>query len=104
MINLKITQSYDCLRFSGTGTLKNEIRDGQIMYNNVDKTKRYLMILAFHTGHLKVNVERLTRNKRLRLINVFTALKGTQFYFLYAITAAAVVPYGGLRSLPVHQP
>ena len=29
------------------------------------------------------------------LNNIFPALKGTQFYFLFAITAAGVVPCGG---------
>ena len=34
------------------------------------------------------------------LINVFTALKGSQFYFLFAITAAGVVPCGGPKKSP----
>ena len=31
------------------------------------------------------------------LINIVTALKGTHFYFVFAITAAGVVPRGGPR-------
>ena len=34
------------------------------------------------------------------LINVLTALKGSQFYFLFAITAAGVVPCGGPKNSP----
>ena len=34
------------------------------------------------------------------LINVFHAIKGTQFYFLFAITAAGVVPCDGLKNSP----
>ena len=34
------------------------------------------------------------------LINVSTALKGSQFYFLFAITAAGVVPCGGPKKSP----
>ena len=34
------------------------------------------------------------------LINVFAALKGSQFYFLFAITAAGVVPCGGPKKSP----
>ena len=34
------------------------------------------------------------------LINVFTALKGSQFEFLLAITAAGVVPCGGPKKSP----
>ena len=34
------------------------------------------------------------------LIYVFLALKGTQFYFLFAITAAGVVPCGGPKKSP----
>ena len=34
------------------------------------------------------------------LINVFTALKESQFYFLFAITAAGVVPYRGRKKSP----
>ena len=34
------------------------------------------------------------------LINVFTALKGSRFYFLFAITAAGVVPCGGPKKPP----
>ena len=33
-------------------------------------------------------------------INVFIALKGSQFYFLFAITAAGVVPCGGPKKSP----
>ena len=31
---------------------------------------------------------------------MFTALKGSQFYFLFAITAAGVVPCGGPKKSP----
>ena len=34
------------------------------------------------------------------LINVFTALKGSQFYFLFAISATGVVPCGGPKKSP----
>ena len=34
------------------------------------------------------------------LFNVFTALKGSQFQFLFAITAAGVVSYGGPKKSP----
>ena len=34
------------------------------------------------------------------LINVFTALKGSQFSFLFVITAAGVVPCGGPKKSP----
>ena len=34
------------------------------------------------------------------LINVFTALKGSQFEFLFAITAAGVVSCGGPKKSP----
>ena len=36
----------------------------------------------------------------LFLINVFPALKGSQFYFLFAIIAAGVVPCGGPKKSP----
>ena len=35
---------------------------------------------------------------------MFTALKGPQYLFLFAFTAAGVVPYGGPKCLPVHHP
>ena len=34
------------------------------------------------------------------LINMFAALKGSQFYFLFAFTAAGVVPCGGHKKSP----
>ena len=34
------------------------------------------------------------------LIDMFTALKGSKFYFLFAITAAGVVPCGGPKTSP----
>ena len=34
------------------------------------------------------------------LINILTALKGSRFYFLFAITAAGVVPCGGPKLSP----
>ena len=34
------------------------------------------------------------------LINMFTALKGYQFQFLFAFTAAGVVPCGGPKKSP----
>ena len=37
-------------------------------------------------------------------LNVFTASKGSNFYILFAITAAGVVPCGGPKSLSVHHP
>ena len=37
------------------------------------------------------------------LINIVFALKGTHFYFLFAITAPGVVPCGGPKS-SVHHP
>ena len=38
------------------------------------------------------------------LMNVFIALKGTHFLFLFAFTAAGVVPCGGRKTSPVRQP
>ena len=38
------------------------------------------------------------------LINIYTALKGSQFDFLFPITAAGVVPCGGPKKSPVHHP
>ena len=37
-------------------------------------------------------------------LNVFTDSKGSNFYVLFAITAAGVVPCGGLKITPVHRP
>ena len=37
-------------------------------------------------------------------LNIFTASKGSNFYILFAITAAGVVSCGGPNSLPVHHP
>ena len=33
-------------------------------------------------------------------MNVFTALKGSHFHFLFDFTAAGVVPYGGRKMSP----
>ena len=38
------------------------------------------------------------------IIDVFVALKGSQFLFLFAITAAGVVPCGVPKMHPVHRP
>ena len=37
-------------------------------------------------------------------LSVFIAFKGTNFYVLFAITAAGVVLCGGPKSKPVHHP
>ena len=61
----------------------------------------FRLLLPIHSGSLKrIGYPNRSVWPTLFLLNVFTALKGTHFYFLFVVTAAGVVPCGSPKKRP----